>query len=204
MMTLRASPSKIISNTNTPPSGTPRQFKGNQELNDELKLKANELEKLFAEHKLRVSGDQPTPTRQNKVPDVESAQTATRSSSYTKQLVADPVPTHVSDEDQITFVSYVHQVEYFDDSRGNLYNSYMKKRDVRLRELRDSNGVEKEAKMKAMHDSLERHSSEMNTKLSSWSAGRQSSVSRAERLRSLSARSALKREEVSSSSFYIC
>ncbi|KAJ6701135.1 GPI-ANCHORED ADHESIN-LIKE PROTEIN [Salix koriyanagi] len=34
-----------------------RQSKGNQELNDELKMKANELEKLFAEHKLPHSCD---------------------------------------------------------------------------------------------------------------------------------------------------
>lgn len=195
----------------TPPSGKlyqggsrSRQLKGNQELNDELKIKANELEKLFAEHKLRVPGDQ------IKGSDVESDQ-KTRL-SYRKQ-VADPVP-----EQQITFESPVAavetnsqnqnnltQVEFSDKTGGKLYDSYMKKRDVRLKELWDSNRVEKEARMKGMHDNLERHSNEMKAKLSSWSADRQNSVSsarrRAERIRSFNAQSDLKRDEVSSFSF---
>ncbi|GJW81898.1 hypothetical protein Tco_0145873 [Tanacetum coccineum] len=81
--------------SNTPPSGKffqggsgSRQLKGNQELNDELKVKANELEKLFAEHKLRVPGDQPNPTHQSKASDVESDQTTRL--AYRKQ-VADPI-----------------------------------------------------------------------------------------------------------------
>ncbi|XP_071710997.1 uncharacterized protein [Rutidosis leptorrhynchoides] len=189
-MTFKASPSKIII-SNTPPSGIIRQFKGNQELNEELILKANELEKLFAQHKLRVSGDQPTPTRQNKVSAAESDQTATRS-SYTKQQVTNLVPIDniVPDELQVTY-------ESFDNARGKLYHSYVKKRNARLTELWDINGLEKEAKMKAMHDRLERHSTQMSTKFSSWSAGRRNSVSSpADRLRSLSARSALKRDEL--------
>ncbi|KAE8699411.1 putative Sequence-specific DNA binding transcription factor [Hibiscus syriacus] len=49
-----------LSSPMVPVDQTPRirQTRGNQELNDELKMKANELEKLFAEHKLRVPGDQ--------------------------------------------------------------------------------------------------------------------------------------------------
>ncbi|GJT92200.1 hypothetical protein Tco_1081045 [Tanacetum coccineum] len=156
--------------SSTPPSGKffqggsgSRQLKGNQELNDELKVKANELEKLFAEHKLRVPGDQPNPTRQSKASDVESDQTTRL--AYRKQ-VADPIP-----EQQRMFESPIPvmdsggrnhnrllqaEVEFSDDSRGKLYDSYMKKRDARLRESWDSNGAEKEARMKAMNDSLER------------------------------------------------
>ncbi|GKC39875.1 hypothetical protein Tco_1052259 [Tanacetum coccineum] len=157
-----------------------RQLKGNQELNDELKVKANELEKLFAEHKLGVPGDQPNPTRQSKASDVESDQTTRL--AYRKQ-VADPIP-----EQQRIFESPIPvmdsggrnhnrllqaEVEYSDDSRGKLYDSYMKKRDARLGESWDSNRAEKEARMKAMNDSLERH----------------------KKLKSFNARSALKREE---------
>nr|GFA56043.1 hypothetical protein [Tanacetum cinerariifolium] len=61
----------------------------NQELNDELKVKANELEKLFAEHKLRVPGDQPNPTSQSKTSDLESDQTMRL--AYMKQVM-DPIP----------------------------------------------------------------------------------------------------------------
>ncbi|KAJ9568511.1 hypothetical protein OSB04_004477 [Centaurea solstitialis] len=181
-----------------------RQLKGNQELNDELQMKANELEKLFAEHKLRVPGDQLNPTRQNKPSDVEPDQ-ITRF-PY-KKPVADPVqeqqttfesPVPVTETDDQNRNYSLPEVGFSDDSRGNLYASYMKKRDTRLRELWDSNRAEKEARMKAMHDSLERHTSEMKAKLS-WSADRQNSVSnsqrRAERLRSYNVRSALKREE---------
>ncbi|GKA58163.1 hypothetical protein Tco_0757351 [Tanacetum coccineum] len=135
--------------SNTPPSSKffqggsgSRQLKGNQELNDELKVKANELEKLFAEHKLRVLGDQPNPTHQSKASNVESDQTTRL--AYRKQ-VADPIPEH----------------QRIDDSQGKLYDSYMKKRDAKMRESWDSNGAKKEARMKAMNDSLERHSTEM-------------------------------------------
>nr|GEW95771.1 hypothetical protein [Tanacetum cinerariifolium]GEW95775.1 hypothetical protein [Tanacetum cinerariifolium] len=160
--------------SSTPPSGKffhggsgSRQLKGNQKLNDELKVKANKLEKHFAEHKLRVPGDQPNPTRQSKASDLESDQTTRL--AYMKQ-VADPIP-----EQQRMFESLIPvmdsggrnhnrllqaEVELSDDSRGNLYDSYMKKRDARMRESWDSNGVEKE-RMKAMNDSLERHSTKM-------------------------------------------
>ncbi|KAA8541604.1 hypothetical protein F0562_022756 [Nyssa sinensis] len=52
-----------------------RQSKGNQELNDELKMKANELEKIFAEHKLRVPGDQSNSTQRSKTADMLIGQT---------------------------------------------------------------------------------------------------------------------------------
>ncbi|KAL0396952.1 UNVERIFIED_CONTAM: COP1-interacting protein 7 [Sesamum calycinum] len=48
-----------------------RQSKGNQELNDELKIKASELEKLFAEHKLRVPGDQSNSARKGRSGDTQ-------------------------------------------------------------------------------------------------------------------------------------
>nr|GEV93083.1 hypothetical protein [Tanacetum cinerariifolium] len=144
-----------------------RQLKGNQELNDELKVKANEIEKLFVEHKLRVPGDQPNPKCQSKASDLESDQTTIL--AYMKQ-VTDPFP-----KQQRMFESPIPvmdsggrnhnhllqaEVELSDDSRGKLYDSYMNKRDARLRESWDYNRAEKE-RMKAMNDSLERQSTEM-------------------------------------------
>nr|GEW60192.1 hypothetical protein [Tanacetum cinerariifolium] len=155
-----------------------RQLKRNQELNVELKVKANEFEKLFAEHKLRVLGDQPNPTRQSKASDLESDQTMRL--AHMKQ-VTDPIP-----KQQRMFESPIPvmdsggrnhnrllqvEVELSDDSRGKLYDSYMKKRDARLRESWDSNGAEKE-RMKAMNDSLEHHSTIMKTTFFSWSKDR--------------------------------
>ncbi|GJZ45044.1 hypothetical protein Tco_0592640 [Tanacetum coccineum] len=107
---------------------------------------------------------------QSKASDVESDQTMRL--AYRKQ-VADPIP--------------------------NLYDSYMNKRDARLRESCDSNGAKKEARMKAMNDSLERHSTEMKATFSAWFEDRHNSVSsaqrRAENPKSFNARSALKRED---------
>ncbi|KAM0017557.1 hypothetical protein Hdeb2414_s0027g00689441 [Helianthus debilis subsp. tardiflorus] len=147
-----------------------RPLKGNQELNDELKLKANELEKLFAEHKLRAP-----------------------------KLPEEPVPepkTELKPDDQNHRTPL--QRSFSDASRGKFYNSYMKKRDERLKEQWGSNKAEKEARMKALQDTLEQSSAQMKTKLS-WSTGTQDPVSsarrRAERLRSFNARSAMKRDQ---------
>ncbi|GJU52506.1 hypothetical protein Tco_1226220 [Tanacetum coccineum] len=123
---------------------------------------------------------------QSKASDVESDQTTRL--AYRKQ-VADPIP-----EQQRMFEFPIPIMD-----SGKLYDSYMKKRDARLRESWDSNGAEKEARMKAMNDSLERHSTEMKATFSSWFEDRHNSVScaqrRAENPRSFNARSALKREE---------
>ncbi|XP_052627727.1 uncharacterized protein LOC111910361 isoform X2 [Lactuca sativa] len=203
------------SNTNTPPSGkllgsgsttTPlealgeqtqtqtqthrsRQLKGNQELNDELKVKANELEKLFAEHKLR---DQPNYNAHQSKPVVP-----TQVSEPTRVVFKSPI--QVDDENPRDGLQRsISEIGFSDESKGKFYNSYMKKREERLREQWGSNKSEKEARMKAMHDRLEHSSAEMKAKLS-FSADRQDPMSsarrRAERLRSFNARSVMKREK---------
>ncbi|XP_076885755.1 uncharacterized protein LOC143535361 [Bidens hawaiensis] len=162
--------------TNVDQVSKSRPLKGNQELNDELKLKANELEKLFAEHKLRAPKlpEEPVP------PPVPEPKTEPKSKP--------------DDQNHRTPL----QRSFSDASRGKSYNSYMKKREERLKEQWGSNKAEKEARMKAMQDSLEQSSAQMKTKLS-LSAGTQDPVSsarrRAERLRSFNARSAMKREQ---------
>ncbi|KVH88456.1 hypothetical protein Ccrd_026790, partial [Cynara cardunculus var. scolymus] len=185
-----------------------KQLKGNQGLNDELKMKACELEKLFTEHKLRGPGDQPNYARRSK-PFDDGTDQAT-SLPYRKQ-VAEAVPIQVSVFNSSIPVAEVDgqnhrdalhrsfsEVILSDDSRGKFYESYMKKREERLKEQWGSNKAEKEVKMKAMHDILERSSAEMKAKLS-WSADRQDSIfsahRRTERLRSFNARSAMKREQ---------
>ncbi|KAK9078388.1 hypothetical protein SSX86_002445 [Deinandra increscens subsp. villosa] len=151
-----------------------RPVKGNQELNDELKLKANELEKLFAEHKLRAPkpSEEPVPAQ---IPEPK---------------------TELKSEDQNHRTPL--QRSFSDTSKGKYYDSYTKKREERLREQWGSNKAEKEARMKAMHDSLEQSSAQMKTKLAT-SAGTQDPVSsarrRAERLRSYNARSSMKRDQ---------
>ncbi|PPR87978.1 hypothetical protein GOBAR_AA32714 [Gossypium barbadense] len=73
-----------------------RQTRGNQELNDELKMKANELEKLFAEHKRRVPGDQLSSARRSKPADEQIEQEG--SSQYNKPVAVDVSPLQLPDK----------------------------------------------------------------------------------------------------------
>lgn len=202
-----------------------RQSKANQERNDELKMKASELEKLFAEHKLRVPGEPSYSTRRSKPVDRQSELSA--SLSYKKSPV-DSAPLNFTDSSPLTgsagssknasksneflFTKMVDSQSYTDafnknfaelsfleGSRGKFYEKYMQKREAKLKEEWTSKGAEKEAKLKAMQDTFERSRTEMKAKFSG-SMNRQSSKSssqqRAERLRSYNARSLTRRGQV--------
>ncbi|KAK4395039.1 COP1-interacting protein 7 [Sesamum angolense] len=198
------------------------QPKGNQELNDELKMKANELEKLFAEHKLRVPGDQSNPRRgksedsqhelgrglhySKPVADVSSQlsdnyksnEPAGSSKNKSKFISASAVKTIDSKNYGDALSKDFSELSVAESSRGKFYDKYIQKRDAKLREDWSSNRAEKEARLKFMQDSLERSRSEMKAKFSG-SADRQDSLSsarrRAERLRSYNSRSIMKREQ---------
>ncbi|XP_009601388.1 uncharacterized protein [Nicotiana tomentosiformis] len=143
-----------------------RQSKGNQELNDELKIKANELERLFAEHKLRTPpGNQSNSiSRISRHSYMQSWPSAT--SSYSNpvldnvfvDLVFDNCSFRESDRNSSDEVN-----SFAVGSPGKFYDMYMQKRDAKLKEEWNSKGVEKEAKLKAMEDSLERSKAEMKT-----------------------------------------
>ncbi|KAL4039337.1 hypothetical protein IC575_002989 [Cucumis melo] len=182
-----------------------RQSKGNQELNDELKMKANELEKLFAEHKLRVPGEHSSSARRNNTADVQLEQAI--SSQHRTSSALDTAPAQVVERSGViestgssnkmenvytTPAKLINNHDFSDDSRGKFYNKYMQKRDAKLREEWSSKRAEKEAKMKAMQDSLEKSKAEMRAKFSGF-VDRQDSVAsarrRAEKLRSFNYRS---------------
>ncbi|XP_045788268.1 dentin sialophosphoprotein-like [Trifolium pratense] len=229
-----------------------RQSKGNQEMHDELKLKADELEKLFAEHKLRVPGDQsgtarriepadnlqsrrpgvgdstPQPPSRISVPEpaVNSQSRRPGVGDSTPQLpsrssVPEPavnsqsrrpgvgdstpqppsrsgVPEPVASSGTKSLAKMVDshnaggdalrqnfsELNFGDESRGKFYEKYMKKRNAKLQEEWSLNRSEKEARMKAMQDSLDRSRAEMKAKFSG-SINRQNSAGgfqRAEKL----------------------
>ncbi|KAF8023718.1 hypothetical protein BT93_F1030 [Corymbia citriodora subsp. variegata] len=200
-----------------------RQSKGNQELNDELKMKANELEKLFAEHKLRLPVDQSSSARRSKPADSQIEPVALQ---HKKSAVQEVVPVKLpeknlaidlsGDSDKVTdfhtppsmkmldnqgtgtFRKNFSDLSFSDDSRGKFYEKYMQKRDAKLREEWGSKRAEKEAKLKAMHDSLERSRAEMKAKFSGSAERRQSLSStrqRTEKQRSFNMRSNVKEQQ---------
>ncbi|XP_077236453.1 uncharacterized protein LOC143877975 [Tasmannia lanceolata] len=200
-----------------------RQSRGNQELNDELQMKANELEKLFAAHKRRVPGDQMASARRSKLADVGEHATW-----VVDKKPEEVIPTQLSEKTQVKeplgsssggvefdvnlLVSMVDNQGYgnsskqklgdhglSEDSRGKFYERYMQKRDAKLKEEWGSKRAQKEAKMKAMQDSLESSRAEMKAKFAG-SADRQDSAllarRRAEKLRSFNMRTAVKSKEL--------
>ncbi|KAL9368729.1 hypothetical protein Peur_039928 [Populus x canadensis] len=200
-----------------------RQSKGNQELNDELKIKANELEKLFAEHKLRIPGDQSSSARRGKPSEVQSEQAA--SLQYRKPVAVEISPVQFQEKTVLeptgsssdtgrfstpprkivdhqdcgsSLRQSFSEISFSDDSRGKFYERYMQKRDAKLREEWGTKRLEKEAKLKAMQESLERSRAEMKAKFSC-SADRQNSLSDthrcAEKLRLFNFNSSTKREQ---------
>lgn len=200
-----------------------RQTKGNQDRNDELKMKANELEKLFAEHKLRVPADLSNSARKGKLDDAQHLPVS--SFQYSKPIAdISPQPNepagNMKNKTKLNASSSMKVIDsqqkgdalkksfselsVSEGSRGKLYHRYIQKRDEKLKEDWSSNRTQKEARLKSMQDSLERNKFEMKAKLSG-SAHRQSSVSsaprRAERLRSYNSRSILNREQVH---LYLC
>ncbi|KAL5995752.1 hypothetical protein ACLOJK_025821 [Asimina triloba] len=208
-----------------------RQSKGNQELNDELQMKADELEKLFAAHKLRVPGDQAASSRRTKLPELQAEQA-------TNVMVRKPVEvnaTHSSEKNkpkeaagslsnglEFDFSSLMKMVNsqgtgnsskqqldefgYPEDFKGKFYDRYMQKRDAKLREEWGSSRAQKEARMKAMQESLERSRAELHAKFPG-SADRQSSALHphqlAQKLASFNARTSMKNKEQSLGSYMI-
>lgn len=163
-------------------------LKVNQELN-ELKMKANELEKLFAEHKLRGgSGEQssssaPLPKKST------VTQPLTSSSNMSKLSVTPRVKVLVNQDHSDAKTQNFSEIGLSDYAKGKFYQSYMQKRDAKLSKEWGSKKEEKEAKMKAMRDSFEQSAAEMKAKFSG-------SIKRdAERSRSLNSRSTMKMEE---------
>ncbi|CAN6451344.1 unnamed protein product [Victoria cruziana] len=170
-----------------------RQSKGNQERNDELEMKANELEALFAAHKLRVPGDQSGVGRRNKP--IDDQPTVSKRSTMLsgnmqmqEKVVQNPVVDSVpvanagaantdadvklmkmvdSEEPSEPSIRLPNVSGPLNDSRGLFYERYMQKREEKLRSEPANKRSQREAKMKAMQESLERSSAELKAKFAS-------------------------------------
>ncbi|KAJ4898081.1 hypothetical protein Rs2_24875 [Raphanus sativus] len=199
-----------------------RASKGSQELNDELKVKANELEKLFAEHMLRVpAGDQSSSARRGKPgkPSEQTRRPVAEDLSSANHKTPTTTPTlNSNDEDRFktpptmkvvvsnndygdTTRQKLSEISFSDNSRGKSYEKYMQKRDVKLKEDWSSRRTEKEAKLKVMQDMLDRSNAEMKTKISQSSARRDSDARRAEKLVYFNSRLSAKKDQHPISSF---
>ena len=155
-----------------------RPAKGSQDRHDELQMKANELEKLFAAHKL-------TTTRRGKSTDAQVDDTPRISEAkptqvlpekvYAKQTVTDSMTDSFDANELLKMVDnegYNNSTPEklgmlsLEESRGKFYDQYMQKRDAKLKEDWKLQKEEKEAILKAMHESLERSKAEMRAKFS--------------------------------------
>ncbi|KAG6490553.1 hypothetical protein ZIOFF_051851 [Zingiber officinale] len=162
-----------------------KQSKGNQDLNDELRMKANELEKLFAAHKLRTPSDQTTnnwrsipvgledqvPVSMDKrhaiIPTDHLLKKSLRETSEKEMEIDSAFMKPMAGKKE--YGSVDEKFDNFsssDDSRGKLYYAYMQKRDAKLVIEWQTERAQKEAKMKAMRESLEHSQAEMNSRYS--------------------------------------
>ncbi|KAG7591999.1 hypothetical protein ISN45_Aa01g009660 [Arabidopsis thaliana x Arabidopsis arenosa] len=130
--------------------------------NDDLTMKAKDLEKIFAEHQLRI-------------------------------LPGDQSAGDDKDNKNVVMRRNLSELRFSDDSKGKLYEEYMKKRDAKLREEWSS----KETKLKSMQEALDQSRTEMKAKFSAASMKRQDSISstrqRAEKFRSFNSRTSSKK-----------
>ncbi|KAG2646802.1 hypothetical protein PVAP13_2KG553900 [Panicum virgatum] len=156
-----------------------RPGKRNQDRHGELQMKANELEKLYAAHKLTSSQRvKPTDVQVDSTPMVSEVKpiAVLPETIFTKQVVEESITTNEFDANEL--LKMVNSQGYnistpqklgvlsLEESRGKFYEQYMQKRDAKLKEDWKLQREEKEAMLKAMHESLERSKAEMLAKFS--------------------------------------
>ncbi|RWW15122.1 hypothetical protein BHE74_00000920 [Ensete ventricosum] len=167
---------------------------GNQELNEGLQMKATRLEEHFAAFKLRIQKDEAAVFQTNLPADVHKDYVL--KGSEKKNAIP---PIDQLSEKKLVMETYIREVDFdanllsnmvdnqeyesnlsqkfgdqSDDFRGKFYNKYMQKRNSKLLEEWESKRTEKEAKIKAMRDSLERSLTEMRAQFLGSAAGQNS------------------------------
>ncbi|XP_078444910.1 GPI-anchored adhesin-like protein isoform X2 [Wolffia australiana] len=144
----------------TPQSASvPRPYKGSQGLNEELQMKADELEKMFAAHKLRLQSDQGSVSKRGKtvekIPLQEQSAPCRGPELGYKGIVGGNEGIVDSGKKSL------FDTGFLEGSRGKFYEKYVQKREAKLKEEWDSNRDLKEGRMKKLQDDLERSKAEM-------------------------------------------
>ncbi|XP_056176186.1 uncharacterized protein LOC130140567 isoform X2 [Syzygium oleosum] len=182
-----------------------RHSRGNQEFIEELRTKADELERLFAEQKLRMSDDQfssrwrSTDFNSQAIPPrVHEKQIMTesiRSSSGQTKFGTSPSVKTVGDQEGY---ADTNRKDISVNLRGKFYDEYMQRRDAKLRQEGGYKRALKVAKLKDMQADLEMNISELKAKLSGSVEGpdlNSGARSRIEKLRSFNIQSSTRMDE---------
>ncbi|KAJ3698061.1 hypothetical protein LUZ61_001766 [Rhynchospora tenuis] len=137
--------------------------------NNELQMKAEELEKLFEAHKLRVQNENVPSARRNPKPkDIQAVKEITPTKNFDFNTSA--LLKMVESPD-----SGAHSLP--EELRGKSYEKYTVRREAKLKAEWRSKRQQKEASLKAMQDSLEKSRAEMKVRFSRSETG-QTRISR--------------------------
>ncbi|XP_048139975.1 uncharacterized protein LOC115744745 isoform X2 [Rhodamnia argentea] len=198
----------VFSGGQVPESPVPRSTchsRGNQEFIEELRTKADELDRLFAEQKLRMSDDQFVSRRRStdsnshvipaRVQEKQIMTESMRSSSGGTRFGASPSLKMVGDREDY---ASTYRQDMSANLRGEFYDEYMGRRDTKLRQEGGYKRALKEARLKDMQADLEMNISELKARFSGPVEGPDSNSgmrSRIEKLRSFNIRLTTRMDE---------
>ncbi|XP_008803393.2 uncharacterized protein LOC103716953 isoform X2 [Phoenix dactylifera] len=174
-----------------------RMSRGNRGLNEELLMKMDELEELLTVHKMaslswRTTAGDLQLERMHKAREKRPAQIYPDRSPEIGSAVDFDGSLALSSRDDRGCRCNTKKLEGL---RGRLYEKYMEKRDAKLRKEWGLRRTQKEAKMKAMWDSLEQSRAELKARFGTSDEGKDltpQDFRHAEKLRSFGVRSAMK------------